>query len=99
MQHRWRTGTAYCHGLAGNGDFLLDLAQLLGDRRYKSWAEDLAAIVWSKRIMREGYATFGDDPTALVADFNVGLGGILAFLLRLRRGGPRIWLDSGAAIR
>jgi hypothetical protein len=94
MQHKWSTGLAYCHGLAGSGDLLLDLAQLLGDRRYHAWAEDLATIAWSKRIMRGGSATFGDDPNALVADFHVGLGGILAFLLRLRRGGPRMWLDD-----
>lgn len=97
MQHKWRVGLAYCHGLAGNGDFLLDLAQLLGEGRFQAWAEDLATIMWSKRVMRHGGATFGDDSNALVADFNVGLGGILAFLLRLRRGGPRMWLDAVAA--
>lgn len=95
MAHRWRQGLAYCHGLAGGGDFLLDLAIRLGDARYRAWADDVAAIVWSRRIVRDGAVTFGDDPFALVADFHVGLGGILAFFLRLRHGGPRQWLVEG----
>jgi serine/threonine protein kinase len=95
MRQRWRSGLSYCHGLAGNGDFLLDLAAVSGEEGYRVWAEDLASIIWSKRVLRDGAVTFGDDPNALVADFNVGLGGILAFFLRLRYGGPRIWLVEG----
>ena len=87
MHHKWRIGLAYCHGLAGNGDFLLDLGE-----PFRPWAEDLASIVWSKRVRRGGRDVFCDEPGAAVADFNVGLGGILAFLLRLRLGGPRMWL-------
>jgi class IV lanthipeptide synthase len=90
MHHKWRFGLAYCHGLAGNADFLLDLGE-----PYRPWAEDLGAIVWSKRVRRGGRVVFGDEPGMVVADFNAGLGGILAFLLRLRLGGPRMWLVDG----
>ena len=87
MHHKWRLGLAYCHGLAGNGDFLLDLGE-----PFRPWAEDLASIVWSKRVRRGGRDVFCDEPGVVAADFNVGLGGILAFLLRLRLGGSRMWL-------
>ena len=39
MAAKWRSGVAYCHGLAGNGDFLLDAGDFLGDSRYHLWAE------------------------------------------------------------
>ena len=45
MAAKWRSGVAYCHGLAGNGDFLLDACDLLGDSRYRFWAADLASVL------------------------------------------------------
>ena len=37
----------------------------------------------------------GEDVTA---DFNVGLAGVAAFLLRLRHGGPRLWLPEALQV-
>jgi hypothetical protein len=82
---RWHGGIAYCHGLPGEGDFLLEL----GDR---AGAERLAAVLWHRRVLRDGRVVFADPDGAVAADFNVGLGGVLAFLLRLRHPEPRPWL-------
>ena len=98
MAAKWRSGVAYCHGLAGNGDFLLDAGDFLGDSRYHLWARDLAAVLFDRRVVQDGLCTFGDQPGTRTPDFNVGLAGVLSFFLRLRYGGPRLWMvDSGAA--
>ena len=92
MAAKWRSGVAYCHGLAGNGDFLLDAADFLGDSRYRLWAADLASVLFDRRVVQDGLCTFGDQPGVRTPDFNVGLAGVLSFLLRLRHGGPRLWM-------
>jgi hypothetical protein len=48
-------------------------------------------------VRRGAPVLFADEPGLAVADFNAGLGGILAFLLRLRLGGERMWLVDGVA--
>jgi tRNA A-37 threonylcarbamoyl transferase component Bud32 len=98
MASKWRSGVAYCHGLAGNGDFLLDAGDFLGDSRYYLWAADLASVLFDRRAVQDGLCTFGDQPGARTPDFNVGLAGVLSFFLRLRHGGPRLWMvDSDVA--
>jgi serine/threonine protein kinase len=92
MAAKWRSGVAYCHGLAGNGDFLLDAGDFLGDGRYHLWAADLASALFDRRVVQDGRCTFGDQPGVRTPDFNVGLAGVLSFFLRLRHGGPRLWM-------
>ena len=92
MAAKWRAGVAYCHGLAGNGDFLLDAGEFLGDSRYRLWAADLASVLFDRRVVQEGLCTFGDQPGPRSPDFGVGLAGVLSFFLRLRHGGPRLWM-------
>ncbi|MEO3930833.1 class IV lanthionine synthetase LanL [Micromonosporaceae bacterium B7E4] len=92
---RWQAGTTQCHGLAGDGEFLLDLAAALDDERYRGWAEDLATCIHLRHAVREGRMVPPDETgTAIVADYGVGLAGVLAFLLRLRDGGQRLWLPE-----
>ncbi|WP_051926513.1 class IV lanthionine synthetase LanL [Streptomyces durhamensis] len=104
---RWHEGPTQCHGLAGDGEFLLDLAQATGDGTYRGWAEELAAGIHARHVVRDGRMVVPDDTgTAVWADFNTGLSGVVAFLTRLAHGGPRMWLprsltaagpeDSGA---
>jgi hypothetical protein len=92
MAAKWRSGVAYCHGLAGNGDFLLDAGDILGDNRYRLWAADLASVLFARRVVQDGLCTFGDQPGVRTPDFNVGLAGVLSFFLRLRHGGARLWM-------
>nr|WP_238342000.1 lanthionine synthetase C family protein [Actinopolymorpha rutila] len=90
---RWTASPVACHGLAGDGEFLLDAAELLDDPTYRAWAEDLVPLLAVRHCRRGGKALVADDTlTGVVADYNVGLAGVLAFLTRLRYGGRRMFL-------
>ncbi|MFJ5035470.1 class IV lanthionine synthetase LanL [Streptomyces sp. NPDC088560] len=90
---RWHEGPTQCHGLAGDGEFLLDLAQATGEDRYRDWAAELALGIHARHVVRDGRMVVPDDTgTAVWADFNTGLSGVIAFLSRLTHGGPRMWL-------
>jgi hypothetical protein len=92
---RWHAGTAQCHGLAGDGEFLLDLADAFGDERYREWAAELAVGLHARHALREGRTVIPDEMgNNIVADFGTGLSGVTAFLLRLRYGGSRLWLSD-----
>ncbi|GHF21594.1 class IV lanthionine synthetase LanL [Streptomyces morookaense] len=92
---RWHAGTSQCHGLAGDGEFLLDLAEATGQDTYRGWAEELAVGIYARHAVHDGRVLVPDETGAAVsADYNTGLAGVLAFLLRLRDGGPRLWLPT-----
>jgi hypothetical protein len=92
---RWHAGTAQCHGLAGDGEFLLDLADALGEERYRDWAAELAVGLQVRHTLRAGRVVVPDEMgNDVVADFGTGLSGVVAFLLRLRHGGARLWLPG-----
>ncbi|MEV7414739.1 class IV lanthionine synthetase LanL [Streptomyces sp. NPDC089919] len=94
---RWNSPTAACHGLAGNGDFLLDMADAVGGP-YRGWAQELAASLYARHTVRDGRLLIADESgSEVTADWNVGLSGVLGFLLRLRHGGPRPWMADGPA--
>ncbi len=91
---RWQSGPAPCHGLPGDGEFLLDLADLTGEDRYRRWALDLAGCLELGAVDRAGRllvpGPFGD----FAPTFLGGTAGTLAFLLRLRHRHPRMWLPD-----
>lgn len=92
---RWHAGTAQCHGLAGDGEFLLDLADASTEERYRDWAKELAVSIHVRHAIRDGRMVAPDETrTTVVADFNTGLSGVLAFLLRLQSCGSRLWLPK-----
>ncbi|GAA4242234.1 class III lanthionine synthetase LanKC [Actinomadura meridiana] len=91
LDHRWRATLGQCHGLAGNGDFLLDLAALTGDDRHRDAAWRLAEIILSGRAYRDGTVVFPDEFGQVSTTWGDGMGGVLAFLLRLRHGTSRLW--------
>jgi tRNA A-37 threonylcarbamoyl transferase component Bud32 len=92
MQRRWTSGTAYCHGLAGDGDFLLDLAEVTGSTVHRNWAEEIASTLYDRRVYRDRRAvTPNETGMEVTAEFGTGLAGHLAFLIRLRYGGPRMF--------
>jgi hypothetical protein len=93
---RWLSGVPACHGLAGNGEFLLDLAATV-DGPYREWAEEIAACLYLHSAWRDGRRVVVPDSGRLNLDFNTGLAGVVGFLLRLRHGGTRWWMvDPGA---
>lgn len=92
---RWRSRPSVCHGLAGDGEFLLDMAGSLGEPRFREWAEDLVDLMYVRRAVVDGRAVVPDESgRTLTAGYNTGLAGVVAFLLRLRHGGPRLWMSD-----
>lgn len=97
-QARWRAGPSQCHGLAGDAEFLLDLAHDLGRTRYLTWASELAACIYARHAIRDRRMVAPDETgMAVVPDYGTGLAGVLAFLLRLRSGGSRMWFPESTA--
>jgi hypothetical protein len=90
VQNPWRTTTGACCGLAGGGQFLLDMADHTGLETYWAHAEDLAAVIYTQHTEHGDLQLTG----ALNGghDYADGSAGILDFLLRLRHGGPRLWM-------
>jgi hypothetical protein len=94
----WPSPSAACHGLAGNGHFLLDLADAFGGP-YRAWADELAACLHTRHALLDGRRVLPDESGAAVhADYQTGLSGCVDFLLRLGHGGPRPWLPEEDAV-
>jgi hypothetical protein len=97
-RRRWYASTVYCHGLAGIGEYLLDLAAAI-DGPYRAWATDIGELVRARSAIRNGRLVPPDETgTGFGAEFGVGLAGTLTFLLRLRYGGPRQWMPDPAGL-
>ncbi|HSA52450.1 MAG TPA: lanthionine synthetase LanC family protein [Yinghuangia sp.] len=93
---RWHSGTTACHGLAGNGEFLLDLADLAGPDgdRHREHAHECAELIAARCALLDGRLVPCDETAIGVsASYGTGLAGVAGFLLRLRHGGPRLWVD------
>jgi serine/threonine protein kinase len=85
----------YCHGLAGNADFLLDMADSLGDEEYRTWAEESAHLIAAPAARRNGKFVIADDTkTAVTSGFATGTAGTAVFLHRLVHGGGRWWMPE-----
>lgn len=94
---RWRVGIAWCHGLAGSADTLLDLDQALPGHGWYQRAGELLGLAWSRRtIAPDGSVLLGDPGVGSVVDFGAGHAGLLAVMLRLRDGGPRLLLPEAS---
>ncbi|MBO1418126.1 class IV lanthionine synthetase LanL, partial [Streptomyces sp. FH025] len=91
---RWHAGVSACHGLAGDGEYLLDLAEALNEPEFRTGAEELGNLIATRAALRDGLLVLPDETgTGCAAAYGTGTAGPLAFLLRLRHGGPRLWLD------
>ncbi|MEV4560916.1 class IV lanthionine synthetase LanL [Kitasatospora sp. NPDC049285] len=94
LDGRWHSGVCACHGLAGNGEYLLDLAEATGESRFRHGAQELARLIAARAALRDGLLVLPDETgTGCAAAYGTGTAGPLAFLLRLRHGGPRLWTD------
>ncbi|MET7550806.1 class IV lanthionine synthetase LanL [Streptomyces sp. NPDC005500] len=91
---RWRIrGTAQCHGLSGEAEFLLDLAEATGHTHYRTWAEDLLACMQARHTLHDSRMILtGESVPTPSAGYNTGIAGTVALLLRLQDKGPRLWL-------
>lgn len=75
-------------GLAGLGDFLLDMYQFTGEKRFLESSHKVAEGIMTFRVERNGIAFPGDDLSRLSCDYGTGSSGIALFLHRLSLGGP-----------
>jgi class III lanthionine synthetase len=70
-------------GLAGLGDFLLDMHDLTGEQRFFESARKVAEGVMHFRVKRNGTAFPGELLSRLCCDYGTGSAGIALFLNRL----------------
>ncbi|MFE5946994.1 class IV lanthionine synthetase LanL [Streptomyces sp. NPDC056480] len=88
----WGHLAGACCGLSGAGNFLLDMADHTGHDRYRRIAGNLATVVHA--MLR---STTPDRRAEL--DYQIGAAGVLAFLFRLRHGGPHPWMPATQRLR
>jgi hypothetical protein len=88
-----------CCGLAGIGEFFLDLAQVTGDQADLRRADRVADLILARAGGSVGAPVFPD--TSLhesSGGWSTATAGVTSFLRRLRSpGSPRMWLDPPAA--
>ncbi|MCC3772297.1 lanthionine synthetase C family protein, partial [Streptomyces sp. UNOC14_S4] len=104
---RWRLAPGVCHGVAGDAELLLDLADATGQERYRDRAAEAAMCLYVRAARRDGRLVMPDDipcgadgipygtdgtPYGTGHGHGTGAAGALDFLLRLKHGGPRSWL-------
>ncbi|MCL6293007.1 class IV lanthionine synthetase LanL [Streptomyces sp. 43Y-GA-1] len=91
----WLSSPAACHGLAGNAEFLLDMSAALDDPRYRDRAGELAACIHTRAVRRDGLLVVPDESLeAVTGGYQTGVAGTVGMLLRLRDGGPRLWMPD-----
>ncbi|MBB2910585.1 tRNA A-37 threonylcarbamoyl transferase component Bud32 [Streptosporangium becharense] len=93
---RWQSGTVPCHGLPGDGEFLLDMADFTGEDRYHRQAADLAGCLETWAVERSGRLLVPGRDGRPALTFLGGTAGTAAFLLRLRHRHPRLWMLDDA---
>jgi serine/threonine protein kinase len=82
---RW-AGPTQCHGLAGNIEFLLDMARSTGNRVWLREASTLARLLEAFAAEKDGTLVFpSESPRVYTPDYMVGYAGIAIALLRLAR--------------
>ncbi len=80
---RWANPTQ-CHGLAGCIEFLLDMFQATGDRRYEHEAQGLASFLMDWAVQDGKFVVFpSEEPTIFTPDYMIGYAGVAVTLLRL----------------
>jgi serine/threonine protein kinase/rhamnogalacturonyl hydrolase YesR len=92
MENAGRGVLGQCHGLAGNGDFLLDVADGVDGQQYEALAHQLARVIYASHTNRQGLVVFPDEYGNPSATWGDGMSGVLAFLLRLRYRSARLWM-------
>ncbi len=97
LHERWISSPVQCHGLAGQGELLLDMYRYTGEERWMKEALHLGGIIYTYRVRRNGHWTFPNETRSQVSsDFSVGLAGVGSYLYRLHGLGPRSFMLDDA---
>ncbi|MFF4160659.1 class IV lanthionine synthetase LanL [Streptomyces sp. NPDC001678] len=90
---RWRVGPGTCHGVAGNAQLLVDLADITGDVTYRARAAESAYCLYARAARQDGRLVVPDDTLReFCVSYQVGLAGALDLLLRIKHSGARPWM-------
>jgi serine/threonine protein kinase/methylase of polypeptide subunit release factors len=89
---RW-AGPGQCHGLAGQGEVMLDMFRSTRDTQYLESAEMLARIVGAHLVVPSD-RLYPFNPTAMPWTLMNGLSGVATFIARLASSGERAHLLS-----
>lgn len=99
LDMKWTVHPGLLHGLAGVGEFSLDLYHATGDEQYLERAHDQAeTLLWFGIPMPEGLAFPGRMLLKVSNDWGTGSAGVGMFLHRLLHGGERLILDLDLAV-
>ncbi|MFD6821992.1 class IV lanthionine synthetase LanL [Streptomyces sp. NPDC060085] len=82
-----RAGVSFARGLASDGEFLLDLAEIFPEAPYRQWALDLADSIHARHALRKDNVMLPGETNGV--SIESGHTGVLSFLLRLQNGGSR----------
>ena len=88
----WHCVAGACCGLAGVGHYLIDLVEFTGENRFRAEAEHVAELLHARR-RTDGNLDLTCPPDRGSA-YKDGTAGVLAFLLRLLRGGHAPWMPT-----
>ncbi|WP_163505161.1 class IV lanthionine synthetase LanL [Fodinicola acaciae] len=96
---RWFLSPIHCHGNAGNGELLLDLAAAAPrPDPYLTGAAEIAACIHSRAVRRSGRMVVPNEfMQEMTFSYGLGLAGVAGFLLRLCHGGPRWFMPDDQA--
>jgi serine/threonine protein kinase len=79
-----RGGCTLCHGLAGNGDFLVEASLVLQNSMWLEKAAEIAELLTIYAKPHGGGISWpGDDPDIITTDYMMGSAGVGAFMLRM----------------
>ncbi len=89
----WQARPVHCHGVAGSIDYLADVAEATGDRRYAAWARECVSALAAHAVVRDGLLLTPDHSGLDVhPGWGVGTAGVVAALLRLEGAGTRLFM-------
>lgn len=92
---KWTVFPGVLNGMAGIGDFLLDLHRIRGSALDLACAWDLAdTIRWFRVPTKPGIGFLGEGFSRLCNDYGMGAAGVGMFLHRLVHGGARPLFES-----
>ncbi len=81
-----RENPSQCHGLAGNGELLLELARVTGDDSWVTYAADFGDAAMAYQHDVDGAVQWmGDEPGNYSPDFMLGSAGLGHYFLRIAR--------------
>jgi len=95
---RGRAGTSVCHGIAGDAEFISDLAQFGGGN--PNMIDDYLAALCHRAVPFKGKLLVPDESgVTFHGDYNTGLSGVLHAISRLQKPSMRrLWMADGALL-